>query len=228
MIYCIDLNVTVHNMSRSKRKKFEEVKTFGNVFEYNGHDVKKSLKKLFKKYDNIVLELGCGRGEYTVQLAKKYPKTLFLGIDIQGERIWKGAKKALEEKIPNAYFLRVQIENVGEYISKKSVDEIWITFPDPFPRERQSKKRLTAPRFLDIYKGLLKKNGVIHLKTDDDQLFEFTKESVRESKLKILEEVGDVYLEGSNICSDINEIQTTYEEKHLKEGRSIKYMRIGV
>ncbi len=144
---------------RNKKRKFEEVKGFSNVLEWNTPEVKDKLKKLLKEYNNVVLELGCGKGEYTVQLAKKYPETLFIGVDIQGERIWGGAKDALEDKISNAYFLRIQVENIKEYIPKKSINEIWITFPDPFPRERQSKRRLTSPRFLEIYKGLLKKNG---------------------------------------------------------------------
>jgi tRNA (guanine-N7-)-methyltransferase len=217
----------IPNTMRSKKRKFEEVKGFSNVLEWNTPDVKGKIKKLFKKYNNVVLELGCGKGEYTVQLAKKYPETLFIGIDIQGERIWKGAKDALEKKIANAYFLRIQVENIKEYIPKKSINEIWITFPDPFLRERQSKKRLTSPRFLEIYKGLLKKDGVVHLKTDSAQLYEFTKESIESCDFKIQKDIKDIYLEGLSLDEDISEIQTTFESKHLKEGRSIKYLRFG-
>lgn len=215
-------------MPRSKRRKFEEIKSFTNVLEWNTPEVKKKLKSLFKEYDDVILELGCGKGEYTVNLAKKYPDTLFLGIDVQGERIWKGAKDALENKIPNAYFLRIQIGNVKEYIPKKSVNEIWITFPDPFPRERQEKKRLTSPRFLDIYKVLLKKNGIVHLKTDSKELFEYTIEVVKDSGFSLVKKVEDIYLEGLKLHPDINEIQTTFEEKHLKEGRSIKYLQFTI
>lgn len=211
---------------RSKERKFKEIKSFNNVLEWNTPDVKDKLKELFKNYDDVVLELGCGKGEYTVQLAKKYPKTLFIGIDIQGERIWRGAKDALENKIINAYFLRIQVENIKEYIPKQSINEIWITFPDPFPRERQSKKRLTASRFLEMYKRLLKKNGVVHLKTDSLQLYEYTKESVESSDFRIQKDIEDIYLEGLSMNEDINEIQTTFEIKHLKEGRSIKYLRL--
>jgi tRNA (guanine-N7-)-methyltransferase len=172
----------------------------------------------------MVLELGCGKGEYTVQLAKKYPETLFLGVDIQGERIWKGAKEALENKIDNAYFLRTQIENIKEYIPKKSIDEIWITFPDPFPKDRHAKKRLTSPRFLEIYKSLLEEGGVVHLKTDSKELFEYTIESVQDSEFSMIKKLEDIYLEGLNLHPDINEIQTTFEKKHLKNGKSIKYL----
>jgi tRNA (guanine-N7-)-methyltransferase len=172
----------------------------------------------------MVLDLGCGKGEYTVQLAKKYPETLFLGVDIQGERIWKGAKEALENKIDNAYFLRTQIENIKGFIPKKSINEIWITFPDPFPRDRNAKKRLTSPRFLGMYKDLLKRDGVVHLKTDSKELFEYTIESVQISEFSIVKKVEDIYLEGLNLHPDINEIQTTFEKKHLKNGKSIKYL----
>jgi len=182
---------------------------------------------LFGKSEDIVLELGCGKGEYTLELAKKYPETLFLGIDIQGERIWRGAKDALESKINNAYFLRTQIENINEFIPKKSVSSIWITFPDPFPKDRHAKKRLTSPRFLKIYKKLLKKGGVVHLKTDSGDLYNYTKEIVGSSNFKIQKDIEDIYLEGLSIDEDINNIQTTFEIKYLREGRSIKYLRFG-
>jgi tRNA (guanine-N7-)-methyltransferase len=142
---------------RKKKEKFRELKTYSNVIEWNDSDAKGELNLLFTKYQSVILELGCGRGEYTVALAKKYPETLFVGIDIQGERIWRGAKDALEGKISNAYFLRIKVENILEYIPKKRIDEIWITFPDPFPKERRSKRRLTSPMFLNMYKDLLKR-----------------------------------------------------------------------
>ncbi len=212
---------------RSKKRKFGEVKDFNNVVEWNDSEAKDKLKALFGKSEDIVLELGCGKGEYTLELAKKYPETLFLGIDIQGERIWRGAKDALESKINNAYFLRTQIENINEFIPKKSVSSIWITFPDPFPKDRHAKKRLTSPRFLKIYKKLLKKGGVVHLKTDSGDLYNYTKEIVGSSNFKIQKDIEDIYLEGLSIDEDINNIQTTFEIKYLREGRSIKYLRFG-
>jgi tRNA (guanine-N7-)-methyltransferase len=213
---------------RNKRKKFEEVKNFENVIEWNDPKAKEKIKEIFRNYEQMVLELGCGKGEYTVQLAKKYPETLFLGVDIQGERIWKGAKEALENKIDNAYFLRTQIENIKGFIPKNSVSAIWITFPDPFPKERQSKKRLTSPRFLGMYKDLLKRDGVVHLKTDSKELFEYTIESVQDSEFSMIKKVEDIYLEGLNLHPDINEIQTTFEKKHLKNGKSIKYLNFTI
>jgi tRNA (guanine-N7-)-methyltransferase len=209
---------------RNKRKKFEEVKNFKNVVEWNDSKAKERINEIFENYDQVVLELGCGKGEYTVQLAKKYPETLFLGVDIQGERVWRGAKDALENKIANAYFLRTQIENIKEFIPKKSISSIWITFPDPFPRGRNAKKRLISPRFLEIYKTLLKKNGVVHLKTDSKELFEYMIETVGDSDFRIVKKVEDIYLEGLILHPDINEIQTTFEKKHLRNGKSIKYL----
>ncbi|KUK67570.1 MAG: tRNA (guanine-N(7)-)-methyltransferase [candidate division WS6 bacterium 36_33] len=208
---------------RSKKKKFQELKTFNNVFEWDTKGVKKDLKKLFKQRKEIILELGCGKGEYTVQLAKRYPEKIFIGVDIQGERIWKGAKQAIEENLPNVYFLRVQIENIQEYIPKKSITEIWLTFPDPFPKDRQVKKRLTSPRFLDIYKKILKKGGVINLKTDSQGLYEYTLRQVVEGGLKIEKDCRDIYSEGN--IENVTDIQTTFEKKHLEKGKKIKYLR---
>ncbi len=208
---------------RNKRKKFQEVKNFVNVIEWNDPKAKEKVREIFKNYEQTVLELGCGKGEYTVQLAKKYPETLFVGVDIQGERIWKGAKEAIEENIPNAYFLRTQIENIQEYIPKKSVDEIWLTFPDPFPKDRQAKRRLTSPRFLDIYKKILKKGGVVNLKTDSQGLYEYTLEQIKERKFKILDNQTNIYGEGD--IEDITDTQTTFEKKHLEKGKTIKYLK---
>jgi tRNA (guanine-N7-)-methyltransferase len=208
---------------RSKKKKFEELKTFNNVFEWNTKGVKKELKKLLKQNKEVVLELGCGKGEYTVELAKRYPEKIFIGVDIQGERIWKGAKQAIEENIPNVYFLRAQVENIPEYIPKKRVEEIWLTFSDPFPKDRKAKKRLTSPRFLDMYKKILKKGGVVNLKTDSQGLYEYTLEQIEKKKLKILENQVDIYELGD--IEDITDIQTTFEKKHLEKGKTIKYLR---
>lgn len=211
-------------MGRDKRKKFNEIKGFANVYEWDTPKGKDCLKEIFNQFEEVVLELACGKGEYTIELAKRYPRTLFLGVDVQGERIWKGAKVALEGKVNNAYFLRTQIENIKEFIPKKSVNGIWITFPDPFPKDRHEKKRLTSPRFLDIYKSLLKENGVAHLKTDSEELFNYTIGSVKESGFSIVKKVEDIYLEGLILHPDINGIQTTFERKHLRNGKSIKYL----
>jgi tRNA (guanine-N7-)-methyltransferase len=213
-------------MSRKKQKKFNELKSFPNVLEWNRENFKEEVGRIFNEYNNVILELGCGKGEYSLHLGKKYPEYLIVGIDIQGERIWRGAKNAQEENLDNVFFLRIQIESICSVIPKGSVNEIWLTFPDPFPRERDSKRRLTSPRFLKIYRKLLKKEGIIHLKTDSDDLYEYTKETVREMAFRIEESVDDIYHENLNLDSDLLLVQTTFEKKHLEEGKSIKYLKI--
>jgi tRNA (guanine-N7-)-methyltransferase len=215
-------------MSRKKQKRFNELKSFPNVLERNMENFKEEVGKIFNEYDNIILELGCGKGEYSIHLAKRYPEYLVIGIDIQGERIWRGAKNAQEEKLDNVFFLRMQIENICSVIPKGSVNEIWITFPDPFPRDRDSKKRLPSPRFIKLYKKILKKGGLIHLKTDSDDLYEYTKESIKEEGFKIEDNVEDIYYKNRNINSDLLLIQTTFEKKHLEDGKSIKYLRVSL
>lgn len=199
------------------------MKSFPNVIQWNYEDSKELTKDLINKYPKTILELACGKGEYSNALGKKYPNTLLLGIDIQGERIWKGAKEAIESKLENVHFLRIQIDNILEYIPKKSIDEIWIIFPDPFPPERQSKKRLTSPKFLEMYKNILKKDGVIHLKTDSDGLYEYTKETIKDMQLNIQEDIPDIYDLGD--LENLTDIQTMFEKKHLDDNKSIKYIR---
>lgn len=209
-------------MSRKKKKKFEEMKSFPNVLQWDDEDVKKKVKKISNQYEKVILELACGKGEYSLHLGNKYRDTLIIGIDIQGERIWKGAKDALEKKLDNVYFLRIQIQNIEEYISENSIDEIWITFPDPFLRERDIKRRLTSPNFIHIYKKILKKNGIIHLKTDSDELYEYTLETINFMKLNILENISDIYSFGD--IENVTDVQTTFERKHLENGKKIKYL----
>jgi tRNA (guanine-N7-)-methyltransferase len=209
-------------MSRKKKKKFEEMKSFPNVLQWDDENVKEKVKEIINQYDKVILELACGKGEYSLHLGNKYSDILIIGIDIQGERIWKGAKDALEKKLDNVYFLRIQIQNIEEYISENSIDEIWITFPDPFLRERDIKRRLTSPNFLDIYKKILKKNGVIHLKTDSDELYEYTLETINSMKLNILKNISDIYPFGD--IENVTDVQTTFEKKHLENGKKIKYL----
>jgi tRNA (guanine-N7-)-methyltransferase len=208
---------------RNKQSKFAEVDTFENVVQWNKGNPKKEIKKIFKTNKHRTLELACGKGEYTLGLSKIYPNQIFIGVDIQGERIWRGAKDALEENINNAYFLRTQIGVIERYIPRKSIDEIWITFPDPFLKDRQAKKRLTSPNFLKIYKKILKKGGSINLKTDSPELYQYTLDVIHNLKLKILENIQDIYSK-----EDIKEelkIQTTFEKKHLENGKKIFYLK---
>lgn len=208
---------------RNKQSKFAEVNSFPHVFQWNIGNPKKDIKKLFKKNKQRTLELACGKGEYTVELSKMYPNKIFIGVDIQGERIWKGAKDSLEQNLTNAYFLRTQIEVLDQYIPRKSIDEIWITFPDPFLRDRQAKKRLTSPNFLKIYKKILKKNGVVNLKTDSPELYKYTLEVLKDLKLEILENIQDIY-SNPEIKEELK-IKTTFEKKHLEHGKKIYYLK---
>ena len=213
-------------MSRDKRKKFLEIKEFSNVLEWDNENFKERVKELLNEYDRCILELGCGKGEYSMYLGQNNPGTLVFGLDIQGERIWKGAKDALEHKLKNVFFIRMQIENIVSVFPKKSVNEIWITFPDPFPKDRDSKKRLTSPRFLNMYKKILKKGGIIHLKTDSKELFKYTQESVNEMGFKIEKKVEDIYNQNIDVVPEVINVQTTFEKKHIEAGKVIKYLKV--
>jgi len=156
-------------------------------------------------------------------LAEQMPDATLVGVDIKGSRIWHGAKRALDESVDNAKFLRTRIEDLKNYFEDGEVDEIWITFPDPHPRDGKAKKRLSSPRFLDIYKDLLKPGGSVHLKTDNELLFNYTLEVLSQEKWKIEEQVDDVYAE--EVEYELLHIQTQYEKRHLAEGRRISYVR---
>ena len=164
-------------MPRNKLKKFKEFDSLSNTLQFDDLDIKSKLDS-FTNNKNIILELACGKAEYALALAKQNPDKIIISIDIQGERLWHGAKFALDNNINNILFLRIQIEDLVKYFEANSVSEIWITFPDPFPRKSQIKKRLTSPRFLKIYKNILKINNIIHLKTDDEKLYKYSLESV--------------------------------------------------
>jgi tRNA (guanine-N7-)-methyltransferase len=168
-----------------------------------------------------VLELGCGKGEYTVGLARRYPGKNFIGIDIKGARMWKGAREALEEKLTNAAFLRTHIELIRHFFADSEVSEIWITFPDP--QMKKTNKRLTSTRFMKEYSRILKENGLIHLKSDSPFLYSYTREMIRVNNLELLHETDDLYHSGME--EDLLEIRTFYEQQWLSRGLSIKYLR---
>src|SRR5688500_7356319 len=157
-------------MAQKKLQRFAEIRSFRNVLEYPA-GIKGKWSAFFGNTNPIILELACGKGEYTVGLAELYPEKNFIGIDIKGNRIWVGAKAAIEKNLFNAAFLRIQIEKLDEYFAADEVDEIWITFPDPHLRNSRSKKRLTHPKFLRLFAIVMKKSGVIHLKTDSPELY---------------------------------------------------------
>ena len=224
-------------MTKSKLERFAEIKTFSNCIDISIDAATRGVfplrgnwnKEHFKNDFPIVLELGCGKGEYTIGLAEKYVKFNFIGLDIKGNRIWVGAKHALEKKIPNAAFLRGRIDFIETAFGKQEVSEIWITFPDPHPTKKGLRKRLTCPRFLLRYKNILKPNGVVHLKTDSALLYEYTLEVITENEFKLLDSTNDLYAGSENSGEtkrvDVKQIQTYYEKRFLKEGKKINYLK---
>ncbi len=171
----------------------------------------------------VVLELGCGKGEYTVGLAARFPENNYIGIDIKGARMWRGAKTANDQHLTNVAFLRTRIEFISSFfVESDEVDEIWITFPDPHPGEKNSNKRLTSPWFLNRYRLFLKDKGLIHLKTDNTELYNYSKKVVLHNKLQLVESTNDLYSE--NFSDDILSIQTHYEKLFLKDGLKINYL----
>ncbi len=209
-------------MAKNKVKHLEELKTFNNVFQLR-KDLKGKWNEVFKNSNPITLELACGKGEYSLALAKKFPSKNFIGIDIKGARIWRGAKSALEEKIGNVVFLRTYIDHIEEYFAEGEVEEIWITFPDPYHASGKARKRLTSTLFLPRYKKILKHGGVIHLKTDDLLLYVFTLETLQAVNANLLFHTIDLY--ASELQDEILEVKTYYEKKHLALGKTIKYVK---
>lgn len=214
-----------HKMGKDKLRKFAEVATFANVVQLDAGKAYKGqwASKFFKNNNPVVLELACGKGEYTVNLAKLFPQKNFLGIDYKGNRIWRGAKTAIEESIDNVGFLRIQIETILEQFAPGEVDEIWITFPDPQPQDSREKKRLTNPNFLARYKEILKEGGVMHLKTDNDGFYAYTVEQIENLKLNKIKETTDLY--NSDLVDEVLSIKTYYERKYLADNKNINYVQ---
>jgi len=209
---------------KRKLERFAEIETFDHVFE-KGCDLKGNWNSNFFKNDHpLVLELGCGRGEYTIGLAKAFPEKNFIGIDIKGARLWRGAKTAKEEDMAHVAFLRVQIESLTQYFDKDEVSEIWITFPDPQSAQRRTRKRLTSIRFLKYYREIVKPSGVVHLKTDDQPLHQFSLEELPLAGGRMQQSSTDIYTDLAGSDSSLITIQTTYEKIFLKEGKKINYL----
>jgi tRNA (guanine-N7-)-methyltransferase len=215
---------------KNKLQRFAENLTFDNLFQYRyeellqGFPLKGNWGKSFFKNDNdIILELGCGKGEYTVGMARMHPDRNYIGMDIKGARMWRGLKTADEEGLHNVAFIRSRINLAGFFFDKDEVSEIWITFPDPQPRQIKTSKRLTAPNFLQLYAQFLKPGGIIHLKTDNIIFYEYTLDVILENNLKLLYSNDDVY--GTGLESEVTSIQTFYEKKWLDHGTKIKYLK---
>ena len=194
--------------------------------EHYGQLVGRWNELLFENNRPLVLEVGCGRGEYTVGMARLHPEKNFIGTDIKGARIWKGSTLAVEEVLDNVAFLRTFIENIEDNIGEHEIDEIWITFPDPRPKDRDIKRRLTSPKFLDIYNRIVKPGGIVHLKTDNLGLFEYTLEVLKEREVNNLVYTFDLY--NSDLQDHTMGIYTTYEKQYLSEGIPIKYLQFKI
>jgi tRNA (guanine-N7-)-methyltransferase len=209
-------------MAQKKLHRFAELNTFSNVLQFP-NDMAGKWKDHFKNDHPITLELACGKGEYAVGLGQIYPQRNFIGIDLKGNRMWVGAKRALSEELSNVAFLRIQIEQLAEYFAEHEVAEIWITFPDPQLRVSKAKKRLTHPNFLRLYKNILTKEGAIHLKTDSPDLYAFTKTVIAMYGCIIHEDKDDVYTTGQ-VSSEL-QIKTHYESLDIAGSRRVHYLR---
>mgnify|MGYP000368524127 CR=1 FL=1 len=224
-------------MGKNKLTKFSELSELENT--YQNYDVKNpelinfegdvvEMKGRwnelhFKNDQPIVVELACGGGEYTVAMARSIPNRNYIGVDIKGARIWKGAKIAKSENLTNAAFLRTRIEQLNLFFGEQEISEIWITFPDPFLKHSKSNRRLTSPFFLNIYKPLLKKGGFINLKTDSPTLYNYTLEIIQQEKLNLIYEKDNIYTD--ELYTEELHFKTYYEKMHLKNSRTIKFIR---
>lgn len=223
-------------MGKDKLKRFAEMALLPNVIQTDLETISNDAFELkgrwsdqfFENKNPIVLELGCGKGEYTVGLAQLYPDKNFIGVDIKGARMWRGAKDAMESSLRNVAFLRTRIEFIDAFFDSDEVTEIWITFPDPQLKERRTKKRLTSPSFLERYKKFLTKEGLIHLKTDSDVLHNYTLEILNANNYTILDKTNDLYnLDSDNDITRIEarSFQTFYESGYLAKNKTITYIR---
>jgi tRNA (guanine-N7-)-methyltransferase len=221
--------------SKNKLKRFRENEAFDNVFQPSRDDLVKTDYELkgtwnstvFKNNNPLILELGCGKGEYTIELAKRYPEKNFIGIDIKGARFWRGAKTAGDENISNAVFLRTQIELIDFIFAENEVDEIWITFPDPQIKYKRTKHRMTNVQFIEKYKKVLKPNGLMHLKTDSEFMHGYTLGLLHGANYEVLYANHNIYkLEGSP--KEVTEIQTYYESQYLEHNKAITYIRFKI
>lgn len=209
-------------MGQKKLIRFEEINSFSNVLQYP-KDIAGKWHTHFNNQHPITLELACGKGEYAVGLGRLYPQRNFIGVDIKGNRIWRGAKTAIEENLHHVAFLRTQIDQVANYFAANEVAEIWITFPDPQLRFSRMKKRLTHPRFLRLYSTFLQPGGVVHLKTDSPVLYQFTKTVINLYGLELLLDTDDVH-NWPQINNELK-IKTHYEGLDIAQSNRIHYLQ---
>jgi tRNA (guanine-N7-)-methyltransferase len=221
-------------VGKNKLQRFAENLTFENFFQYTYEDLQSQgfpLKDrwhsdFFRNNNPIVIELGCGKGEYTVGLGEAYPGKNHIGIDIKGARMWRGLTTSNEKQLANIAFIRTRIELICNFFDKDEVSEIWITFPDPQPQSSRERKRLTAPRFLKTYQKFLKPGGIIHLKTDSLLLYEYTLETIKQLQHHIHYHTPDLYNSEEELL--VKSIRTFYEQMWLDQGLSIKYIQFSL
>ena len=215
-------------MGRAKLKRFNEISGRDNVLQENAPLYSKLKgnwnRDYFRTYQPITIEMGCGKGEYTVGLARLNPDQNYVGVDIKGDRLWAGSTMCIDEGIHNAAFLRAQIQHIDQFFQEDEVSSIWITFPDPRPRDRDIKRRLTSPRYLEMYRRILRPQGWVYFKTDNQKLFEYTLEVLEErTDIRNLSYTFDLY--NSEYVHEHHGIQTTFEKKYLAKGIRIKYLK---
>ena len=209
-------------MGQKKLQRFAELETFPNVLQYP-ENMAGNWNNFFHNTNPITLELACGKGEYAVGLGRLSPDRNFIGVDLKGNRIWVGAKKALTEKLTNVGFLRTQIDQIGKYFAPGEVEEIWLTFPDPQLRTSKARKRLTHPKFLRLYQQIMTPGGYIHLKTDSPSLYRFTKWVIDLYQLPVVEDIDDVYAQEN--VSPVLQIKTHYEGLDIAASNKVHYLQ---
>jgi len=212
-------------MAQKKLIRFEEIKSFPNVLEHP-QNMKNAWNDFLKNLHPIILELACGKGEYAVGLGRMHPNKNCIGVDLKGNRIWRGAKTALEAGLTNVAFLRTEIDQIANYFAKDEVAEIWITFPDPQLRLSKAKKRLTHPKFLRLYQQILKADGLVHLKTDSPDLYQFTKIVINLFELELLVDYDDAYNEPE--ITDELRIKTYYEILDIAQSKKVHYLQFKI
>lgn len=218
---------------KRKLQRFAENETFDNLFQHHNYDIRNEVFPLkgkwhehFHNTNPIILELGCGKGEYTIALAKLFPDKNFIGIDRKGARLWRGCKDAIEQEIPNAAFIRTRIDDIAYYFEQGEVAEIWVTFPDPQPKKER--RRLVSPNFVEKYKKIWGETGILHLKTDSRLLYQYLIETAESQHWDILENIEDVYRDRRGDLSFLTDVQTFYEKIWLAQGDTISYLKIQV
>jgi len=217
-------------MAKKKLVRYEEIHNFPNVIYTEIVDAENRIvsrnwdERSFEKEQETVMEIGCGRGEYCIDLARRNPHKNYVGVDLKADRLYIGALKAKEEGLTNVMFVRIRVEYLIPFLQDQRLSEAWITFPDPYNRTINGRKRLTAGTFLDVYRQIVEPGAHLHLKTDDPTLYEFSLESLKENGADILFHTNDLYSVTEEL-GDATAVQTTYEKRYIKEGRLIKYIR---